>query len=181
MDGASPQAASLQALQTLFAERIHAVPSFAQQGGPFAGHSGFVARDGVRLQGTIASHLTEAERATLAAAYCAQLTAWLVDYLWAGASVTRKRVVVEGPLAGNPVYLQVLQALLPGSICQASSDAVEGTARGAWMLSRWQSVPGTGTGGAMVATIPPTIRVGVVDMATTGQGRPSLAVPEATM
>jgi uncharacterized protein (DUF1810 family) len=27
--------------------------------------------------------------------------------------------------------------LLPGHQCQASTDAMEGTARGAWMLSRW--------------------------------------------
>ena len=146
LDGASPQAASLQALQSLLQQRIHAFPSFAPQGGPFASRSGFLERDGVRLPGAIASHLTEAERATLAAAYCAQLTAWLVGYLWGRTPPARSRVVVEGPLAGNPVYLQVLQALLPASLCQASCDSVEGTARGAWMLSRWTG--GLDQGGA---------------------------------
>jgi L-fuculokinase len=50
---------------------------------------------------------------------------------------------VEGPLASNPVYMQLLQALLPQTTCYASSDAVEGTARGAWMLAHW----GAGTPG----------------------------------
>jgi len=45
--------------------------------------------------------------------------------------------VVEGPLAHNPLYLGLLQTLLPAHNCQASTDAMEGTARGAWMLSRW--------------------------------------------
>jgi sugar (pentulose or hexulose) kinase len=146
LDGASPQAASLQVLQQLLAQKLYAFPSFAPQGGPFAQRRGSIERGGMRLPGPIASQLNEAERATLAAAYCAQLTAWLVDYLWGGARSRRSRVVVEGPLAGNPVYLQVLQALLPGSSCQSSSDAVEGTARGAWMLSRWNS--GMAQGGA---------------------------------
>ena len=156
LDGAPAQAASLQALRQLLEQKLYAFPCFAPQGGPFAGRSGSIERAGVRLQGTIASHLGEAERATLAAAYCAQLTAWLVDYLWGRATAARSRVVVEGPLANNPVYLQVLQALLPGSICQASSDAVEGTARGAWMLSRWHGAraqAGAGQAGLLLQTV----------------------------
>jgi sugar (pentulose or hexulose) kinase len=168
LDGASPQAASLQTLRSLIAQRVHAFPSFAQQGGPFAGRSGYLERDGLRLQGPLADHLNEAERATLAAAYCAQLTAWLVDYLWGNAGSARKRVVVEGPLANNPVYLQLLQALLPGSQCQASSDAVEGTARGAWLLSRWHGAVNqreAGTGGAEAVAAGPSVRLQAVEAA----------------
>jgi hypothetical protein len=49
----------------------------------------------------------------------------------------KSRVVVEGPLAHNPVFMQVLQIILPDSLCMSSTDALEGTARGAWLLSRW--------------------------------------------
>ena len=38
--------------------------------------------------------------------------------------------------AQNPVYLGVLQALLPDANCFASVDTVEGTARGAWCLAQ---------------------------------------------
>jgi hypothetical protein len=51
-----------------------------------------------------------------------------------GAGPRAHRVVVEGPLAHNPLFLGVLQALLPQGECLASVDDVEGTARGAWCL-----------------------------------------------
>ena len=47
------------------------------------------------------------------------------------------RVIVEGPLASNVVYMTALQALLKDHTCQASTDTLEGTARGAWLLTRW--------------------------------------------
>ena len=46
-------------------------------------------------------------------------------------------VVVEGPFAHNPVYTTVLGALLPAEGVRYSSDALEGTARGAWQLAHW--------------------------------------------
>ena len=60
----------------------------------------------------------------------------MVDRLWGGVVLPRT-VVLEGPLAQNTLYLALLQALLPQARCLASHDAMEGTARGAWLLSRW--------------------------------------------
>ena len=62
-------------------------------------------------------------------------------------------MVVEGPLAHNTLYLQLLQGLLPLCICRASLDNVEGTARGAWLLSRW----GASQSRAMPAAVPETL------------------------
>jgi hypothetical protein len=74
--------------------------------------------------------------------YCAQLTAWLVQRLWDGATPSARSLVIEGPLARNSLYLSVLQALLPAQRCHASSDAMESAARGAWLLSRWHAAGG---------------------------------------
>jgi sugar (pentulose or hexulose) kinase len=136
-DGADPQDASIETLQNLVANHVFARPSFAHQGGPFSDLAGSFERGGVRLEGAPAVHLSATERATLAATYCAQVTAWLIHYLWDSAEATRSKVIVEGPLAHNPIYMQVLQTILPDSVCCASTDTLEGTARGAWHLSRW--------------------------------------------
>jgi sugar (pentulose or hexulose) kinase len=138
-NGADPQSASVETLRQLVASNTFAVPSFAHQGGPFADRVGFLKRGSQPLDGEDCTRLSESERATLAATYCAQVTAWLVHYLWAGSAATRSKVIVEGPLAHNPLYMQVLQIILPDSVCCASTDTLEGTARGAWHLSRWGS------------------------------------------
>jgi hypothetical protein len=57
--------------------------------------------------------------------------------LWKGVSAISPSLVVEGPLASNFLYLSVLQALLPRHALAFSSDALEGTARGAWLLCHW--------------------------------------------
>ena len=46
-------------------------------------------------------------------------------------------VVVEGPFAHNAVYTQVLAQLCGGAPVFTSTDPLEGTARGAWMLTHW--------------------------------------------
>jgi sugar (pentulose or hexulose) kinase len=158
LDGADPSAATPASVQTLLDTQTLAIPAFSPQGGPFAAYAGVVQRGGKVLAGALAQHLSEAERAALAALYCAQVTAWLVTTLWQGKAPDspvapgialemhaplQGRVLVEGPLASNPVYLQMLQALLPDCHCWASSDAVEGTARGAWMLAHWCDAAGT--------------------------------------
>ncbi len=150
LDGALPDAGTLADVQTLIASRTFAMPSFARQGGPFMDREGWVEQDGERLAWPLANSLPPGQRAALAALYCAQLTAWLVQRLWRrtgqGGEQGDKgtelhlgvhRVVVEGPLAHNAIYLSVLQALLPGHQCQFSTDDMEGTARGAWTLSQW--------------------------------------------
>ena len=143
LDGAVPDHAALSALPDLLQTRTYAVPSFAAEGGPFAARAGWVERGGQVLAAPLARHLTAAQRATLAALYCAQVTAWLTGFLWAdratgiGQAASNGRLIVEGPLAHNPVFLALLQSLLPSTDCFASTDAVEGTARGAWLLSQW--------------------------------------------
>ena len=140
-DGADPYAASVETLRELVASQTFALPSFAHQGGPFADRVGTLEQGGQELDKSQASQLLTSERATLPATYCAQLTAWFIHYLWAGSAAQQSRVVVEGPLAHNTVFMQVLQNILPDSRCLSSTDALEGTARGAWLLSRWGSAP----------------------------------------
>ena len=137
LQGADPQAASAAGLKRLVDSKTFAFPAFSHTGGPFADRAGYLMRGGQVLSTITAETLDDAERATLAATYCAQVTAWLIDRLWHGRATTQSTVIVEGPLASNAVYMQVLQSLLPDSLCYASTDELEGTARGAWLLTRW--------------------------------------------
>jgi sugar (pentulose or hexulose) kinase len=136
--GAAPELASPAALAELIARDIHAWPSFAQQGGPFIGQAGRVTERGVTIDAVAA--LSAAQRATLGALYCAQVTALLLQRLGGP-----EAVVLEGPFAANPVFTECLAALRPAQALHVSTDTVEGTARGAWMLTRsgalWPSAP----------------------------------------
>ncbi|WP_176452052.1 L-fuculose kinase [Rhodoferax sp. TH121] len=132
LDGASPDAGTLDDVQALVDSATLAMPSFAEHGGPFMGRQGMILREGKPLPVA----LPHGQRAALAALYCAQTTAWLVERLWDGVALPRT-VVLEGPLAQNALYLALLQALLPQARCLASHDAMEGTARGTWLLARW--------------------------------------------
>lgn len=157
LDGADPQGATLADVQALIDQTIWAAPSFAEFGGPFRGRAGAVWRGKTALPPPWSTSLPAGQRAALAALYCAQITAYLVEHLWAGIDRAHT-VVVEGPLAHNPLYLSLLQALLPQACCQVSLDAMEGTARGAWLLSRW----GTPQGQAL-ATVAPAAVSGLAD------------------
>lgn len=127
--GADPALAHADALRRLLAQGVMALPGFEPQGGPFRDRSGTLCdAEGARVA---LDALAPAERATLAALYAAQVTAWLVDAL-GGA----EPVVVEGPFAANAVYTGALAALRLGGV-HVSTDALEGTARGAWMLAHW--------------------------------------------
>lgn len=137
LNGANAQSANVEGLSRLVESRTFALPSFSHQGGPFSDRIGYLERDGHRLEGVNAGHLNETERATLAATYCAQITAWLIHLLWGGQTTEKLNVIVEGPLANNSIYMLVLQSILPGSVCYSSNDEIEGTARGAWILTRW--------------------------------------------
>lgn len=132
LDGAPPDLGALDDVQQLLHSHTVALPSFAPHGGPFTHRAGQVLRAGeaIALQA-----LPPGQRSALAALCCAQITAWLVLQLRPASAAAK--VVVEGPLAHNALYLGLLQALLPGHQCQASTDAMEVTARGTWMLSRW--------------------------------------------
>jgi sugar (pentulose or hexulose) kinase len=133
--GADPEAGSLEDLQSLISGAIMALPSFAAHGGPFRGREGSIQCGSEVFANTASAGLAAGQRAALAALYCAQTTAWLVERLWSGSALPRT-VLVEGPLARNALYLGALQGLMPAARCLVSLDPVEGTARGAWMLSR---------------------------------------------
>lgn len=128
--GADPALADASVLARLLDRGLMALPGFEAQGGPFRHSKGAV----VDAQGEVAlDSLPPAERATLAALYAAQVTAWIVERLGAVGPL-----VVEGPFAHNPVYTGVLATLLRMPV-STSTDALEGTARGAWMLAHWTS------------------------------------------
>jgi hypothetical protein len=55
-------------------------------------------------------------------------------------------VILEGPLAHNIAWRAALASLLPTRALWTAQDNLEGTARGAWMLSRWASFSATGGG-----------------------------------
>jgi L-fuculokinase len=127
--GADPSLADEAALLELLRVGVMALPGFESQGGPFRQARGEV----VDATGPVApDRLSPTERASLAALYTAQVTAWIVDHL-GGCGPT----IVEGPFSRNPVYTSVLAALLPHGAVQISVDPLEGTARGAWMLAHW--------------------------------------------
>lgn len=128
--GADPALANPTALDTLLARGVMALPAFEPQGGPFRERPGRVI--GKRGAPVSLPWLPPAERATLAALYAAQVTAWIIEHLGAAGPV-----MLEGPLAHNAVYAAVLAALLPGRSVRASVDPLEGTARGAWQLIHW--------------------------------------------
>ncbi len=137
--GADPALANEADLRRLLQRGVLALPGFEAQGGPFRGDVGRVLDD----QGHVAlERLNVAERATLAAFYAAQVTAWIIERLGGVGPL-----IVEGPFARNPLYTGVLAALLPQAPVLVSVDELEGTARGAWMLAHW-----TDTGIASPAT-----------------------------
>lgn len=152
--GAEPQEASIDALQRLLARGAMVLPGFESQGGPFRHRAGQVLDD--RGRALSLATLPGDERATLAALYAAQVTAWLIDAL-GGADP----VVLEGPLAGNPVYGSALCALRPGGGVHLSTDPLEGTARGAWMLAHWTETVVEPPAIAPVVALPAAIGRGV--------------------
>jgi len=106
-----------------------------------AGDGPRLQRAGQPMRAEEHSRMTAGQRASLGALYCALMTATRAERLWHGTPVTSRRVIVEGPLASNPLYLALLQGLLPGHRCLANPDPLEGTAAGAAALCRW-SHPG---------------------------------------
>ena len=144
--GADPALANMADLAHLLARGVMALPGFEPQGGPFREHRGSV----VDAQGDVdLLSLPPAQRATLAALYAAQVTAWIVAQLGGTGPV-----VVEGPFAHNPVYTAVLAALLPHEGVRVSTDELEGTARGAWQLLHWTEPVVTAAATALAAPCP---------------------------
>lgn len=132
--GAPAALATEAELAEVMAAGWHAQPGFADAGGPFQGQVGQLLRHGV-AQAVMASDLPRRWRPALASLYCAQVSAGLVDAV--RGVQARGAVILEGPLAHNPAYGAALAALLGAQRpLWRSSDALEGTARGAWLLSR---------------------------------------------
>jgi sugar (pentulose or hexulose) kinase len=84
--------------------------------------------------GQLAQRFDARERASLAALYAAKETLACLRKLDALGPV-----VVEGPLASNDCFIDLLAA--NWSEVHVSMDAVEGTARGGFALSRWSKGP----------------------------------------
>lgn len=134
-----PAWATVPALREVLAQGWTALPAFAEAGGPFVGQRGRVLRHGQPVEAGLAA-VPAALRPALAALYCALMLAWMVEHLAAGARAGAP-VLLEGPLATNPAHVAALAALLAPRPLQVSTDPLEGTARGAWMLAHWPASP----------------------------------------
>jgi L-fuculokinase len=144
--GADPALATPSALAEVAREGWMALPSFAEAGGPFAGRPGRILQRGTAVDAGV-SAVPERLRPALATLYCACLSALLVDDLAGPDAVTTVApVILEGPLALNLAYGPAMAALLAPRPVLRSTDPLEGTARGAWMLAHWdvQAEPASG-------------------------------------
>ncbi len=120
--GAAADAATAAVVQNLLDRGTTALPSFTDSGGPLPGSGGRGRIEGPAPRGP-------AERAALAALYCALMTAKSLD-----AVRSRSGILVDGPFAENATFLGLLAALRPGQSVSASR-AGEGTAAGAAILA----------------------------------------------
>ena len=97
-----------------------AVPSFADQGGPFREHPG-------RIVGNVLD--APRYRAALAALYCALMTDYCLTMLDG-----RGDIIIEGPFAANDAFVSALAGLRAPQPVFRSSDET-GTLQGAFSLS----------------------------------------------
>jgi L-fuculokinase len=138
--GADPSLATLAALDEVLDQGWAVTPSFAESGGPHQGSRGRIWQHGKPWAPGIAG-VPQHLRPALAALYGAHMTAELVESLSTN-NAAPAPVVVEGPLADNEVYGAGLSACLGHRELLRSTDALEGTARGAWMLADWPARAG---------------------------------------
>jgi L-fuculokinase len=119
---------SFAALDALVARDVMALPSFVDAGGPFGARPGRLLND---------SGLNANERASLASLYCALVADLMLERLAA-----RGSVVVDGPLAANPVFCAVLATFDPARQVVRSGERA-GTVYGALRLAGYggSSVP----------------------------------------
>ena len=107
-------------LETILASGVLAIPSFADQGGPFRAQAG-------RIVGDVPD--APRNRAALAAMYCALMTDYCLTMLEA-----RGDIILEGRLASNDAFAAALAALRePQSVFRSPDET--GTLRGALSLS----------------------------------------------
>ena len=121
--GVPATSATFEAARAVVVKGSLALPSFSPSDGPMPG----TANNG-RFEGPPPQ--TDAERASLASIYCAQMT----DQALCAVGATGD-IIVDGPFGKNPLYLSVLGALRPVQRVLVS-DIVDGTAAGAALLSQ---------------------------------------------
>lgn len=151
-DGADAALATVQALKSVIDEGWMALPSFSDSGGPFMGRRGSVWRQGEPL-GAGVSAVPAPLRPAWAALYCAQVCAHLLDDL-CGRAATSRLVILEGPLANNEAFCAAMAGMLSPREVWRSTDELEGTARGAWLLARWHE-PMRGSADGELARVHP--------------------------
>ena len=143
--GADPSLATLRALRDVIDAGWTALPEDSAQ--PGAAH-GRVAelRQGERRVGNRPGEVPLHLRPALGAWYCALMTAQTLRELLPLGQTTEAAhtVVLEGPMADNPAFVTALAALLAPMRLLRSVDKVEGTARGAWLSTRWDEPAGEG-------------------------------------
>ena len=120
--GAAADLADLGFVQKLIDQGTMALPSFTDSGGPLP-HTG----NKGRIIGPAPA--SEAERASLAALYCAQMVSAQLDAVW-----SENQIIVDGPFSKHAIFLAVLAQLRPGQNISAS-DLRDGTAAGAACLA----------------------------------------------
>ena len=114
------------AVAAIIADRVMALPGLVAGNGPFIGRRG-------RIVG--APGPAPARRAALASLYAALVVDVMLDKLGASGPV-----LIEGSFHRNAAFCGLLAALRPAQAVHATDDP-SGTARGAWLLTRWQSSP----------------------------------------
>ncbi len=141
--GASPELATEQALVEVLGEGWEVRPPDASGGDLFRDADAYrVFRRGARIAQGIAG-VPERLRPALASLHCADRTLLMVgDLARPETASSASPVIVEGPLASNAAYVAALAEGLGARPLLRSADALEGTARGAWMLAWWDSAAG---------------------------------------
>ena len=116
---------NLPALLNVIDRQAMALPAFAS-GGPFAGRKGRLVN---------AENLSGSERASVATLYVALMTELLIEMLGAAGDV-----LIDGPLATNPLFGSVLAACLPSrSVWLSPGDG--GNMRAACYLAGFPDAP----------------------------------------
>ena len=123
--GASADLADLVLAQKLVDAGTFAIPSFTDSGGPYPG-------TGNKGHITGLPPATPAERASLAALYCAFMVSAQLDAVW-----SENQIIVDGPFSKHREFLAILAQLRPAQKIYAS-DLRDGTAAGAACLALFQ-------------------------------------------
>ncbi len=120
--GESPPSPSREDIAAIVEAGVYALPSFSDQGGPFAARAG-------RIEGPAPT--SASGRAALATLYVALMTTLVMDRLGA-----RGDIIVEGSFARGESFASVLAAAAPTRRVSIANAA--GAAAGAAGLARWE-------------------------------------------